>query len=71
MTIKQFDVDMQKRFERYLSLNLRSALKIKRNSDGSAKVEVYNPGAISDDDSGYAFNTNLLVQGNLGIGKRN
>lgn len=67
LSVKQFDDVMQKRFERYLSLTLRTNFKIQRNPDGSAMVFEFNPAAMSGDDSGYAFNTNLVMQGNLGI----
>ena len=67
MTVERFNDDMQKRFERYLSVTLRTNLKIKRNADGSVQVTKYEPQNISGDGSGYSFNTDLLVQGNLGI----
>ena len=68
MTAKQFDEAMQKRFERYLSLVLRTNFKIRRNADGSPMVYDFNPAQMSGaSDSGYSFNTNLVLQGNLGI----
>jgi len=73
MTIPQFDQAMQKRFERYLSLTLRTSFKIRRNPDGSAMVFDFNPASSvpaelpEGDKSGYAFNTNLVLQGNMGI----
>ena len=70
MTISQFDDAMQKRFERYLSLTLRTSFKIRRNSDGSPMVFDFNPASsvpAETGDSGYAFNTNLVLQGNMGI----
>ena len=66
MTVPQFDEAMQKRFERYLSLTLRTSFKIRRNDDGSPMVFDFNPASVADD-SGYAFNTNLVLQGNMGI----
>ena len=69
MTIPQFDEPMQKRFERYLSLTLRTSFKIRRNADGSPMVFDFNPASSvhGEGDSGYAFNTNLVLQGNMGI----
>ena len=69
MNVKQFSEAMQKRFERYLSIVLRTNFKIKRNPDGTPMVYDFNPAAqiTNADDSGYAFNTNLVLQGNLGI----
>jgi Notch-like protein len=67
LNIKRFDEAMQKRFERYLSLVLRTNFKIRRNADGSPMVYDFNPAAMMGHDSDYAFNTNLVLQGNLGI----
>ena len=69
MTRDKFTDKVQKRFERYLSVVLRANFHIKRNSEtGKPMIYEYNP-AINDikQDSQYAFNTNLLLQSNLGI----
>ena len=69
---------LQKRFERYLTIQLGSSFKIKRNPDGTAMVFDYDAiqfnkqsaNQITDSDSNdssgrYAFRTNI-IQGNLG-----
>merc|ERR1712038_1702877 len=71
-------VKLQKRFERYLTIQLGSSFKIKRNPDGTAMVFDYDAiqfnkqsaNQITDSDSNdssgrYAFRTNI-IQGNWG-----
>jgi Notch-like protein len=65
MSINNFNAEMQKRFERYLSLVLRTNFKIKRDEKGEPMVHEFDPSAIEGSD--YAFNTNLMRHGNLGI----
>ena len=68
MSLEKFDTEIQKRFERYLSLVLRTNFHIKRNPDtGEPMIYEYNPSVNDIQDSQYAFNTNLMLQSNLGI----
>ena len=68
MTLEKFDDELQKRFERYLSLKLRTNFHIKKHPEtGEPMIYEYNPSVNDIKDSQYAFNTNLMLQSNLGI----
>ncbi len=66
MSVEDFDDEMQQRFSRYLSLVMRSNFKIRRDESGKAMVHPFDP-AVIPPSANYAFNTNMLLQGNLGI----
>ena len=65
MSVEDFDAEMQQRFVRYLSLVMRTNFKIRENVDGSAMIHPFDPSAMTS--ANYAFNTNMMLQGNLGI----
>jgi Notch-like protein len=65
MTMEDFDIEMQQRFQRYLTLKLRTNLKIRRNKDGSPMIHPFDPSTMAS--ANYAFNTNIMPMGNLGI----
>ena len=59
----RFGSDTQKRFERYLSLVLRTNLRIKRDASGAPMIREFHqtPSVQSE----YAFNTNLVSSGGI------
>ncbi len=66
MSVDDFDEEMQQRFSRYLSLVMRTNFKIRRDEEGRAMVHPFDPASIPPS-TNDAFNTNMLLQGNLGI----
>ena len=65
MSMANFNDEIQKRFERYLSIKMGTNLKIKRNPDGTPMIRPFDPAAVEGDS--YDFDSNLFLHGNLGI----
>ena len=65
MSMANFNDEIQKRFERYLSIKMGTNLKIKRNPDGTPMIHPFDPSAIEGES--YDFDNNFVIHGNLGI----
>ena len=65
MQLKDFTPEIQKRFERYLSLHGGTNFNIKRDETGEPMVHPFDPASIDTDQ--YAFNTNIMIHGYFGI----
>ncbi len=60
----RFGPEMQQRFERWLTMVMRTSVRIKTDSNGEPMIHPFDP---SSTPQSAAFNTNLLLRGDLGI----